>query len=124
MRRTHHPLRLPAAAAVGLRPPTLCVSWSSAERSNLFNFPDGAVARLHQATLPYMVYFPYDFRHRLHMHHWHRGPSRFLWFFIGAGAATSAPGEGSQAGVLAAAAAPRTAESPPREPGAGVKWCA
>ena len=34
-----------------------------------------------------MVYYPYDFRHRLHMHHWHRGPSRLLRFFFGAGAA-------------------------------------
>lgn len=36
-----------------------------------------------------MVYYPYDFRHRLHMHHWHRrGPSRFVWFVLGATAAS------------------------------------
>lgn len=29
-----------------------------------------------------MPYPPY------HLTHWHRGPSRFLWFFIGAGTAT------------------------------------
>jgi hypothetical protein len=35
-----------------------------------------------------MGFYPYDFRHRLHMHHWHRGPSRLLWFLFGAGVAT------------------------------------